>query len=469
MLKRGSGGLVTALTSVLEEFGGLWLSSAITDDDRKLAKDGQLLDFPPDKNYYKIRFIHSSETEFNSFYNTISNELLWFCSHYLWSLPEEPNIDQKIINAWNSGYMLVNQKFALLIEDAVEKFDNECVVLLQDYHLLTVASYLRKKLNDLPICHFTHTAWPNPDYFGVLPKNIRDDIFEGMLANNIIGFQSERYAKNFTDCCEAFTDLKYDKKQKIIFCGNDHQVHIRAYPISIDYKTTINEAQSAETKKFINLYTDENKDQMLIVRVERADPAKNTVRGLLSYELMLEKHPELIGMVKHLVLLHASRTDIDLYKKNLESITVMTKKINAKFGNQNWSPIELSVEDNYNRSLAALSLYDVLVINSLFDGMNLVAKEGPVINRKDGVLVLSENTGAYDELKSNILPVNPFDIEQTSEQIYSALIMPSERKKEMRLELVEQIKNSTAEKWANEQIEDLLRVTQGSFNLLEPR
>jgi trehalose 6-phosphate synthase len=457
-VKRGSGGLVTALSSVLEDIGGLWISSAITAADKELAKEGKLIDFPPGENLYKLKFVHTEEKEFDLFYNKISNELLWFCNHYLWSISQEPLIDDLIIDAWNSGYMSVNKKFAEQIEEAVLEYDKKSIVMLQDYHLLTAATFLREKVIDLPICHFSHTTWPNPEYFGILPQKIRDDIFAGMLSNDIVGFQSERYAQNFILCCQRFTDYKYENKRKA-FLKDGRLVKVRVYPISIDYKTTAKEANSSLASELAKKFATQNKNLKIIVRVERADPTKNTVRGLLAYGLMLKKNPELLGKIKYLVFLHSSRAEISLYRDNMNKIKAVAEQINQKYGQGDWQPLELSIEDNYSRSLAALKIYDVLVVNPLFDGMNLVSKEGPIVNEKNGVLILSKNTGAYDELKANALTVNPFDIDETADQMFVALNMKIGKRKKMRESLAKIVKDNTAENWAYSQIEDLAKIT----------
>jgi trehalose 6-phosphate synthase len=193
----------------------------------------------------------------------------------------------------------------------------------------------------------------------------------------------------------------------------------------------------------------------LIVRVDRADLSKNAIRGFLAFDVFLDRYPEFLEEITFLALLQPSRQDVPEYVEYLDAIREVVSRINTKHGNTDWMPIDLRVESNMARAVAAYKHFDVLMVNAIYDGMNLVAKEGPLINERDGVMILSENTGAHEELGSFAISVNPFDIENQAEAIYQALTMPFDERS-ARLDHIKRIvRENDIEKWMNAQQTDI--------------
>jgi trehalose 6-phosphate synthase len=229
---------------------------------------------------------------------------------------------------------------------------------------------------------------------------------------------------------------------------------VRSYPLSIDVDEVRRIATSPRAREY------EPRLRALaaaktIVRVDRAEPSKNIVRGFRSYQMLLERHPELRGQVKFLAFLVPSRTHIKQYERYLEEIDQLVKSINATFGNEGWQPIHTFYENNYTQAIAALRLYDVLLVNPVADGMNLVTKEGPVVNIRNGVLVLSESAGACEQLKEGALTVAPADLEGTAQTLYDALTMAEEERARRTSILVEAVSRENVTHWLLTQLQDL--------------
>lgn len=459
---RGAGGLVSGLSSVLKSTGGIWISSAMSKLDKELARENKIIDIPENNPDYTVKFLDIEDDRYDKFYNVISNRILWFCFHYLWRISDEPNISSDVTDAWDNGYKYVNKLFANSIIESINEAklkspEAKPVVMLQDYHLLLAAKYIKNKFPDIPISHFTHTVWPQPDYFSILPNEIVSDIFTSMVENNILGFQSKRYADNFIYCCKRLLDCKVDfENNSVIYNGKTSIV--RTYPISIDPSLLNEQSSSNDVRKHSDEITDKFKDKKIILKIERVELTKNTIRGLYAYKSLLKKYPRYKGKVILLVHIYPSRDKIAEYNIYLNKVIKEIEDINKQFRKDSWKPIVLEVSDNYDRSLAALNNYDVLLVNPVFDGMNLVAKEGPLVNKKNGVLVLSENTGAYEQLKGSVLSLNPFDIEQTVQRLQEALDMSLDDRKQLYDKLLSRINEDSIEDWANCQVKDLLRL-----------
>jgi trehalose 6-phosphate synthase len=230
-------------------------------------------------------------------------------------------------------------------------------------------------------------------------------------------------------------------------------VWVRAYPISIDPGEFEELAQSEavlEQERYVK-----GLPGKLLLRVDRTDLSKNIVRGFLAYGRMLERHPELMGEVTFLAQLQPSRTDVREYAAYMEAVGRTAEQVNEEYGTDSWRPIELFMEDNFPRSVAAYKNFDVLLVNAVRDGMNLVAKESAVINEKNGVLVLSENAGAHEELGEHALSVNPFDIDEQADAIYTALTMGDEERGRRAKALRKTVNSNTIEDWVEAQIEDI--------------
>lgn len=453
---RGGGGLVTAMTTISEETRAVWISAAMTDVERLMARKASTVGFPEDNPLYHVRLVDIPEVTYNRYYNIISNPLLWFIHHYIWNLTKDPSITAEVHRAWNDGYVSANKLFAQVAAEESRKHKNP-IIMLQDYHLFVAAKYIRELTDEPFLFHFTHIPWAEPDYLSILPRNIRDELMEGMLSNDLIAFQSRRYTDNFLRCCEKLMGCRVDKRKEAVL-WQGREVYVRTYPISIDHNNFQKISESEEVLNYEAGFIDENKDMRVIVRSDRSDPSKNIIRGFRAFEILLSKHPELIGRVKFLALLYPTRESIKEYKEYRLEIEASVDAINKRYGTDDWTPIFLRLQDNYPESIAALKQYDVLLVNPIFDGMNLVSKEGALVNRRNGVLVLSENAGACEELAGASLVVNPFDVEGTADAMFKAISMPAHERKVRWDYLKEIITENNSTKWLHYQIKDITKL-----------
>lgn len=457
--RKGAGGLVTAMSSILETTEAVWIASAITKEDKLAAeKNGYRIDFPEGSPIFTTRYISFEEEVYRNFYGKISNPLLWFINHYLWNIPHTPLIDFSTISAWKNGYLEANNRFAETIVEEIGISGDDSrnpVVMLQDYHLLTCAKRLRS-LSDCLIFHFIHIPWPQPDYFRILPDSIREEILLSLLSCNLVGFHCSRYSKNFMLCCEEFVECEVDFHAGTV-CKEGNLTKIRSYPISIDPEKLMSSADEPEVLKWEDKFNETRRD-FLIVRIDRMEPSKNVLRGFQSYDLFLDRFPEFKRRINFLAMMYSSRGELYEYQNYEQQVQKLVDEINAKHGSPGWYPIIYWLEDNFARSVAAMKLYDVLLVNPVFDGMNLVAKEGPLLNTKDGVLLLSENAGAHFELSDAAMTINPFDIDGCCQAIQQALLMDAGEKKARAGRLREIVSHNNIYKWLYHQLEDIVEV-----------
>jgi trehalose 6-phosphate synthase len=405
--KRGGGGLVTALRSLVQYHDVTWIASAITEED--LAVAGDLLEETArDGSPYRLRLVAHDRQAYDWYYNVVANPMLWFVQHSLWELPYTPKIDAAFHRAWAEGYVAVNASFAATVDAELERTP-DAAVFFHDYHLYLAPRMVRERRPDAALMHFVHVPWPQPDYWRILPKDARGAIHDGLIANDVIGFQTERWRGNFI----------YSVRELL---GEDVTAKTVTAPITVDAAEFVELAQSdAVLSAEREVVAD--RPEKLVVRVDRTDPSKNIVRGFRAFELYLDAHPEMHRRVGMLALLDPSRQDIPEYAEYLGAIQREARRVNDRFQQSGWRPVDLEIADDFPKSVAAYKQFDVLLVNAIFDGMNLVAKEAPLVNERDGVVVLSENAGAHAELGEWALTVNPFDVEGQAEAIEHALSM----------------------------------------------
>jgi trehalose 6-phosphate synthase len=452
--RRGSGGLVTALLSVAEATGASWIGCARTDTERSLARQGEPVTAssagrPP----LKIHYVDPGEQPYRLHYAVISNPLLWFIQHHLWDLARQPVINQRIHDAWSQGYVKVNRMMAEKAVEVASRSTAPPLLMVQDYHLYLLPGSVRHTIPTIAMQHFIHIPWPAADYWKVLPASMRDAIFTGLLANDVIGFQTNGDVWRFLNGCSELLGLRVDPQEQAVL-HRGRVVWARAYPISIDASSMTRVAAAPETRAEL-MRLRRAPDQKLIVRVDRTDPSKNIVRGFLAYERLLAAHPEHIGKVQFWAFLQPSRQDVGLYRSYLRSIDETARQVNRRFARPDWMPIRLEYGENINRAVAGYSDFDVLLVNPIYDGMNLVAKEGAFLNGRDGVIVLSENAGAFEELRDNVIGVNPFDVEATAQALHDALTLPQGSRSAMALRLRAAVRERDITRWVQQQLYDL--------------
>jgi trehalose 6-phosphate synthase len=428
---------------------GSWVAAPMTDEDRAQSPGFELR---LDGGALRMRFAQMDPETYNRYYDEISNRLLWFLHHYLWETPLHPQIGPVQFKAWDS-YVEVNTAFA----DAVmAESPADAIALPQDYHLSLVPGLLRKGRPDLRSAFFWHIPFCQPDQFRVLPDTWATALLEGMLGADVVGFQTERWADNFLACCRAVLGAR-TRGRLIMHAGRTSRVGI--YPVGVNREHLREEAARDEVTAAGAEIDEIVGDRSLILRVDRTELSKNILRGLAAYESLLERRIDLRQRVVHLALLQPSRRNVPEYTRYIEACIARTDQINERFSTPGWQPVELRIEDNYARTLAAYRRYDVLVVNPVYDGMNLVAREGPLLNERDGVLVLSRNAGAAIELRGASTVVNPFDIDGTSLAIEEALEFDATERAARARKLRPMAQGTTPEKWLDRQVNDLLRLT----------
>ncbi|MEU5766682.1 alpha,alpha-trehalose-phosphate synthase (UDP-forming) [Streptomyces asoensis] len=402
--KRGGGGLVSGLSAIGPDAGALWVCSALSDGDREAVRRGvgeegvRMLAVPAD--------VHADA------YNGIANSVLWFVHHLLYQTPLEPAFDAEFRRQWAS-YETYNRAFAqALAEEAADG----AAVLVQDYHLCLVPGMLRELRPDLRIGHFSHTPWAPVDYFALLPADIREQLLHGMLGADRLGFLTRRWADAFAACCTEFV-------------GGPGKTRIGVHGLGADADFLRERAHRTDVdERLAELRTEIGEGRKAIVRVDRTELSKNIVRGLLAYRQLLEDRPQWRERVVHVAFAYPSRQDLAVYRDYTAEVRRLAEEINERYGTPGWTPVLLNLKDDFARSLAAYRLADVALVNPIRDGMNLVAKEVPVVSEEGCALVLSREAGAYWELRDDAITVNPYDVLETARALHEGLSMePQER------------------------------------------
>ncbi|MET7904470.1 trehalose-6-phosphate synthase [Streptomyces sp. NPDC005336] len=422
--KRGGGGLVSGLSAIGPDAGAVWVCAALGDGDREAARRterGHLS--TADTGGQQVRMLDIAPEVFAAAYNGIANSVLWFVHHLLYQTPVEPVFDAEFGAQW-AAYETYNAAFAdALAEEAAEG----AVVLVQDYHLALVPGILRERRPDLRIGHFSHTPWAPPDYYRLLPDTVAAQVLRGILGGDRAAFLTERWATAFADCCAAVLGAEVVREgggaaTAVRFEGRETLLGVHGLGADAEFLRQ-RSRQADVDERLTNLRAQIGPGRKSIVRVDRTELSKNIVRGLLAYRRLLETHPEWRERVVHVAFAYPSRQDLTVYRDYTERVRLIADEINAEYGTEGWQPVALHVKDDFARSLAAYRLADVALVNPIRDGMNLVAKEVPVVSEQGCALVLSREAGAYAELGEDALVVNPYDVEATAEALHEALRM----------------------------------------------
>jgi trehalose 6-phosphate synthase len=452
---RGGGGLVTALRSLVAHHDVTWIASAMSDEDRAVAAEHGGDGFEEtarDGSPYRLRLVAHEPTAYDWYYNVVANPTLWFLQHYMWGLPYAPDLDLGLHNAWFAGYLPVNEAFAGAVAAELDR-DPDATVFLHDYHLYLAPKLIRERRPGAVMSHFVHIPWPQSDYWHVLPEHLRRAVHEGLLANDIVGFHTHRWRRNFLRSCEELLGAEVDDAAGTVV-HDGRRTLVTSHPIGID-PLEFDELKDSPAVLEQERQILERRPEFLVVRVDRTDPSKNVVRGFRAFGLFLDQHPELHGRVVLLALLDPSRQDIPEYSEYLGAIQREARAVNDRFQIEGWMPIDLQIADNFAQSVAAYKQYDVLLVNAVFDGLNLVSKEAPLVNGRDGVLVLSENAGAHEELGAWALTINPVDVYGQAQAIHEALTMPVEERRRRLEETRAHVRGHDLAAWISAQLADL--------------
>jgi trehalose 6-phosphate synthase len=453
--RRGGGGMVSGMVSGLgaaaADGGALWLCAALSDADRVAARRGERGQGAPGD--VPVRMLEIPQGVFDAAYNGIANSVLWFVHHLLFDTPSQPRFGVEFRRDW-AAYVAYNKAFA-------DALGEECApgtrVLIQDYHLALAPRLLRDQYPGARIGHFEHTPWAPPEYYQMLPDDVAAAILDGMLGADHAGFLSARWADAFLDCCE--TVLRADVartgpgKARVTYRGRVTQVAV--HPLGVDAAELRDRGRAADVQLQREELTASAAGRQLIVRVDRTELSKNILRGLAAYRELLSTRPQWRGRVTHLALAYPSRSGLPEYQAYTARVHELAQEINAEFRTPDWEPLILDVKDDYPRSLAACGLADVLLVNPIRDGMNLVAEEGPILSDSGCALVLSREAGAAALVGESALLVNPYDVSATAEALHAGLSMPGSERQRRSRAIADAAAARAPRRWLAEQVEAL--------------
>lgn len=386
-----------------------WIASAMTPEERRIAADGPVREHGADGSPFRLRLVAHDAEVYRAFYDVVANPVLWFVQHGLWGLRAEPELDLR--RPWQHGYVPVNEAFAAAVAEELER-DPSASVLFQDYHLYLAPALVRRRCPQARLSHFVHIPWVEADAWAVLPPEIVRAVHKGLLAADQVGFHTERWRGAFVASCE-----------QVLGRGREADARSHANPIGIDVAELDRVAASSDVAARESCLLAQRPER-LVVRVDRTDPSKNALTGFAAFGRLLDRRPDLSGRVRMVALLAPSRQSVPEYATYLRELERTAAAVNA--AHPGCLPaIDLRVRDDFPSSVAAYRHYDVLLVNPVMDGLNLVAMEGPAVNERDGVVVLSRDAGAWDLLSQWALGIDPLDVESTAAALEAALALPA--------------------------------------------
>jgi trehalose 6-phosphate synthase len=402
---RGAGGLVSGLGPLVAGTDATWFAAAMSEGDREAAAKGVV-----DAGGFQVRLLALDADQYRLAYDVVSNQVLWFVHHGLYELPREPSFGRELREAWHA-YRAVNQEFADAVADDAPQ---GAAVLVQDYHLGLLGLGLAERRPDLATVHFSHTPFATPSWLRVLPDQIAGEVLSGLAAHRACGFHSQRWADDFLACCRETLALAPATFVSPLPADAD-DVRGAASTPACDAALTEIEAQVG--------------DRAVVARVDRIELSKNLLRGFQAYDDLLEHEPVWRERVVFVASVYPSRTGVPAYLDYQREVEALVARINERWGTADWTPVVYDTRDDYPRSVAVLRRADVLLVNPIRDGLNLVAKEAAIVNERDVVVCLSTEAGVWDELSDAALPVQPFDVAGTAEALAAALAMPPDERR----------------------------------------
>jgi trehalose 6-phosphate synthase len=435
--RRGSGGLVSGLGPIVEEGRATWIAAALSEADRRAAAQGL-----PAADGFPVELLPIDEEDHRLAYDVVSNETLWFAHHGLFDLTRTPAYDDRWWDAW-SAYRRVNETFA---EAVCEHAAEGAAVLVQDYHLTLLAPTVQRERPDLALVHFHHTPFAGPDGFRVLPPAARSEMLESLSSHRACGFHTSNWAANFGAVLDRWGTGSTTPD------GSAGRCSTFVSPLSTDPADLHATAASADCEAHFSTIDAWAGDRRLIVRIDRMELSKNIVRGFAAFDLLLQRRADLRGRVSFLAYCYPSREGVEAYAVYRREVEAAAARVNERWGDTDWQPVTLETNDDYPRSVAALRRYDVLLVNPIRDGLNLVAKEGPLVNERDGQLVLSTEAGAWAELSSAADGVCPFDLADTADALAQAIDRPAPQRSERSAELRRLVSSRTPADWLADQL-----------------
>jgi trehalose 6-phosphate synthase len=434
----GAGGLAGSLYPMVAGTGATWVACALSDADRQAMDQGLMVE-----DGLRIELLDPEPGIYRMAYDVVSNATLWFCHHHLFDAARRPRSDGRWSEAWEA-YREYNRLFAERVAAVAPEAGR---VLVQDYHLTLVGSELARRRPDLRTVHFTHTPFADPSVLRMLPTAVIDELLAGMAGFGACGFHTERWAAGYRACHNQLSPDRALPPTFVSGLGTDAD------------RLLASVAQPEVEVAGGRLEAEVGADRQVILRVDRMELSKNILRGFWAYEELLANEPEWQERVVFVALAYPSRQGLAEYLAYQNEVESTVARINRRWATPGWTPIVLHVEDDYPRSLAALTRYDVLLVNPIRDGMNLVAKEGPVLNTTAGVLALSREAGAFEELAGLALEINPFDVGGTATVLSQALRMGADERAAASKALRDLIVAKSPADWFNDQLAQADRIT----------
>lgn len=456
----GAGGLVTALYGCLRALPHLdvtWVAIAMTDGDRAaFAEPDTTRTIELAGRPVRLKYVHVPIDVYRQHYDVISNQVLWLLQHHLWSPEHMGPFSNSHRQAWTDGYGVVNRALAEAAareaRRARESDPRPPVIVVQDYQLYLAPGEIRRLVPDAVLAAFCHIPWPAVRYWLWLPHQMLLDIYTSLAQCDLFGLQTPQDGTNFLQAASDVlrgSRVSLDRGE-IAWQGGILRVGV--YPVTIDAGAARHAAQAAAQAKRAGT----SGARKTIVRVDRLEPTKNIIGGFLAYRKLLRDHRELRGKVCFRAFLVPSRQTISIYKAHRQHVLRLARDINRYYGTARWQPIALVLGNDRPRALAALREADVVLVNPLVDGMNLVAKEAAVVNERDGVLVLSRVAGAYRELSDACLAVTPTDVDETAWALYEALMLGAKERHALAANARKIVEEREPAAWLIDQIADAL-------------
>lgn len=447
-----AGGLVTALDPVMRICDGIWIAHGAGEADREVVDGDDKLRVPPDKPAYTLKRIWLTKEEENGYYYGFSNEGLWPLCHITHTRPIF-RLDDWVY------YQQVNEKFAEALLKEISDEESP-LILIQDYHLALLPLLVKERRPDARVSLFWHIPWPNPEVYGICPWH--QEILIGMLGADIIGFHIQFHCNNFLDTVDRFLESKIDWEQFSVDRGG-HTTLVKPFPISVEFdRSTLDNIAGTQEKELLKEHLLKEmgvQARYLGVGVDRIDYTKGILERFRAIERFLEKYPQFVGEFTFVELGAPSRTHIKRYRDLLADAEEMVDRINWRFKTKGWRPIVfLKAHHSHEEINRFYKVADICMVTSLHDGMNLVSKEF-VASRddEDGVLILSQFTGASRELKDAVI-VSPYDIEEMADAIYLSLNMEPPKRSERMKRMRQVVKEHNIYRWAGNLITTCARL-----------
>jgi trehalose 6-phosphate synthase len=445
-----AGGVATALGSLPTDCAVTWIANAASPTERAFARQGTICSLDGKKC---LRHVSPPAEAYELYYSMFANPVLWFLQHEMWGRLRRSFTGNDLMYGWEEGYVPVNRTFAEAVVDEIDRQASSGHVMLHDYHLYVAPLFIRNLRPSATLQHFVHIPWPGADVWRHLPEPIVESICRGLLACDSIAFQTEEFAENFLMTCAAYLPGASAGGDGFV-THEGHRTRVWSNPVSVDIWSLRSQLATPQAQAYRAKLSSKTVERT-IVRVDRLDPSKNVAAGFRAYGDMLERHPKWRGRVRFLAFLVPSRDTVPEYQEYTNEVLGAIDAVNGRFGSESWTPIELFHEHNRLQALVGLTMYDALLVNSLSDGMNLVSKEGPVLNERNGAVVLSRRAGSYAELRDGALGIEPSDVAATAEALHAALSMPAAERRERSQRLRAAVVRHDLGAWIRKLVHDL--------------